>query len=104
MLGRETGALLTGERTNRSRIKKIKEILTADPSVERVGELLTMQLGPEQALLTARLTFRPGLSVRELESVINHLKERIQKQDASIAQILVEPVSRAESPVAPKAA
>jgi hypothetical protein len=62
-----TGALLAGERTNRSRIKKIR-ILTGDAAVERVGELLTMRLGPEQALLTARLTFRPGLNVRELES------------------------------------
>ena len=33
LLGRETGALLTGERTNRSRIRRIQEILTADPAV-----------------------------------------------------------------------
>ena len=34
-LGRETGALLAGERTNRSRLRKTKEILAADPDVER---------------------------------------------------------------------
>lgn len=46
LLGRETGALLVGERTNRSRIHRMRQIITSDPAVERVGELLTMRMGP----------------------------------------------------------
>src|SRR5215471_16308001 len=34
LLGRETGALLIGERTNRARIRKIRKILNNDPTVE----------------------------------------------------------------------
>ncbi len=51
-LGRESGALRVGERTNRARIRRVKKIITADPSVDKVGDLLTMQLGPNQVLLT----------------------------------------------------
>ena len=58
LLGRETGALLAGERTNRFRIRRIGAILTADPAVERAGDILTMQLGPQQALLTVAIQFR----------------------------------------------
>jgi divalent metal cation (Fe/Co/Zn/Cd) transporter len=61
ILGRETGALLIGERTNRSKMKKVEGIINADPSVEKVGDLLTMQLGPDQVLLTVQIRFRQDL-------------------------------------------
>src|ERR1051326_540192 len=35
LLGRETGALLVGERTNRSRIRRMRQIITRDRSEER---------------------------------------------------------------------
>ncbi|MGC2399515.1 MAG: hypothetical protein WA510_07025 [Acidobacteriaceae bacterium] len=44
-LGRERGALLVGERTNRARIKRMKQIIQNDVSVDDVGDLLTMQHG-----------------------------------------------------------
>ena len=37
-LGRESGGLLVGERTDRARIQRVKEIISADPSVDRVGD------------------------------------------------------------------
>jgi divalent metal cation (Fe/Co/Zn/Cd) transporter len=69
-LGRESGALLVGERTNRARIQRVKEIINADPSVDRVGDLLTMQLGPNQVLHTANIQFRRDLGLKQLEMAI----------------------------------
>jgi cation diffusion facilitator family transporter len=60
-LGRECGALLIGERTNRARIRRAKEIITADPSVEKVGDLLTMQLGPAKYCSPRIFNFSEGL-------------------------------------------
>jgi len=37
LLGRESGALLVGERTNRARITRLGEIIRADPAVEKMG-------------------------------------------------------------------
>ncbi|HEX3351578.1 MAG TPA: cation diffusion facilitator family transporter [Terriglobales bacterium] len=51
LLGRESGALLVGERTNRRRITKIRRVIEQDAAVEAVGELLTMQLGPIRCCL-----------------------------------------------------
>ena len=81
LLGRETGALLVGERTNRARIRKMKRIIIDDPAVERVGELLTMQMGPEQALLTVEIRFRRSLAVQEVECAIQRIKKRIREQE-----------------------
>jgi cation diffusion facilitator family transporter len=93
LLGRETGALLTGERTNRSRLKKIREILASDPAVERVGELLSMQLGADQVLVTVKLKFHSTLSVKEVESIIARLSQRVQRLDSATVQIFIEPSS-----------
>ena len=92
-LGRETGALLAGERTNRARIKTIREILAADPNIDAIGDLLTMQLGPEQALLTVAVKFHHGLSIERIEAAITEIKSRIQKQDPTIVRIFIEPES-----------
>jgi divalent metal cation (Fe/Co/Zn/Cd) transporter len=37
-LGKATGALLIGERTNRARIRKLRQIFANDPAVERIGK------------------------------------------------------------------
>lgn len=89
-LGRESGALLVGERTNRVRIKRVKKIIEEDSAVEQVGDLLTMQLGPDQVLLTADIKFRGGLTVPELESAIDRIEGRIHEQEPMIERIFLE--------------
>jgi divalent metal cation (Fe/Co/Zn/Cd) transporter len=89
-LGRESGALLVGERTNRARIDKLRDIITADSAVERVGDLLTMQLGPEQVLLNVDIQFRRNLDLQQLESAIDRIEARIQKEQPSVQRIFIE--------------
>ena len=90
ILGREIGALLVGERTNRSKIRRVKELITADEAVERVGDILTMQLGPDQVLLTVDIRFQRNLTMDQLESVIDRLEKKIREQEPSIQRIFIE--------------
>ncbi len=90
IMGREIGALLVGERTNRSKLKKVKDVISADEAVEQVGNILTMQLGPNQVLLTVEIQFRRGLSVEQLEAVIDRLETKIRQQEPSIQRIFIE--------------
>jgi len=89
-LGRESGALLVGERTNRARIERLNEIIRVDPAVEEVGDLLTMQLGPEQVLLTVNIQFRRKLTLEELESAIERIEARIRREQPSVQRIFIE--------------
>jgi len=91
LLGRETGALLVGERTNRSRIRRIKQVITSDPAVERVGELLTMQMGPQEALLTVEIRFLRSLDIQQLESAISRIKSHIRDREPSVQRIFIDP-------------
>jgi len=90
ILGREIGALLVGERTNRSKIRKVKEVITADDAVDQVGDILTMQLGPSQVLLTVEIRFRRTLTIDQLESVIDRLEKQIRELQPSIQRIFIE--------------
>ena len=90
-LGRESGALLVGERTNRRRIRRIRKILEGDSSVQKVGDVLTMQLGPDEVLVTVDIRFQPGLDVRELEHIIARLEGSIKKAEPMVQRIFLEP-------------
>ncbi len=93
LLGRESGALLLGERTNRGRVRRLRQIIVAESSVEEAGELLTMQLGPDQVLLTADIRFRRGLTVEKLESAIARLETHIRQKEPTIKKMFLEPDS-----------
>lgn len=91
LLGRETGALLVGERTNRARIRKMRRIIVGDPAVERIGKLFTMRLGPQQALLTVEIRFRRTLNILQVESAIQRIKKHIRQQEPTVERIFVDP-------------
>lgn len=91
LLVRETGALLVGERTNRARIRKMKQIIVDDPAVERVGKLFTMQMGPQRALLTAEIRFQRTLDILQVESAIHRIKERLRQQEPTVERIFIDP-------------
>ncbi len=89
-LGRESGALLVGERTNLRRIERLNQIIRADPAVVEVGDLLTMQLGPEQVLLTVNIQFRRKLTLEQLESAIERIEANIRREQPSVQRIFIE--------------
>ena len=90
LLGRESGALLVGERANRSKIKRIREIISKERAVETIGNLLTMQLGPEQVLLAVDIKFHRGIRVEDLESIIDRLESRIRASEPTVKRIFIE--------------
>ena len=89
-LGRESGALLVGESTNLRRIERLNQIIRADPAVVEVGDLLTMQLGPEQVLLTVNIQFRRKLTLEQLESAIERIEANIRREQPSVQRIFIE--------------
>jgi cation diffusion facilitator family transporter len=97
LLGRESGALLVGESANSAVIAKIRQLIGSDDSV--VGELLTMQLGPDQVFLAVDIKFRNGLGVQELEATIDRLEHRIRTVEPTIQRIFIEAESLRSSAI-----
>ena len=90
LLGRESGALLVGERTNRSIIRRVRKIICEDSSVDNVGDLLTMQLGPDLVLVNVDIRFRRGLDVQELELAIDRIEKSIRQKEPTVGRIFIE--------------
>ena len=93
VLARECGNLLVGESIDRDEIRTLRRLIAAEPSVEHVGHLLTMQLGPEQILLTAAIRFKRGMTISEVDCAIERLEQIIATQNAAIKHIFFESAS-----------
>jgi len=100
-LGRETGALIVGG-NHRGKIRRIRRIIAEDPEVEKIGVLMTMQLGPAGALLTVRIRFRPRLRVGQLESATQRIEQRIREQDPPSRKSLLNPIGKRQDPPGPR--
>jgi divalent metal cation (Fe/Co/Zn/Cd) transporter len=92
LLGRETGALLVGERTNCSRIRRMRQIITRDPAVERVGELLTMQMGPQEAILTVEIRFHRTLDIKKSKPQSDESRVISAIENRGMEKIFIDPV------------
>ena len=101
LLGRESGALLIGERTNRSRQKKLRALLSGSSAVEKIEQFATMQLGPDQVLLTAKVIFRRSLDFNQIERAIRQLEETIRSEEPTVQQVFIEPRSTCEKTARP---
>ena len=99
MLAMESRKLLVGERADTDQISRVRQVIAAEPAVERVGDLLTMQLGPEEVLLNVAIKFRRGQKVQDLETTIDNLERRIRAEEPTIKRIFIEAESlRGQAP------
>jgi cation diffusion facilitator family transporter len=89
-LARETGALLVGEGIGTEATRRVCEILRADPSIQDVGNLLSMQLGPDEVLLTAAVQFNRGMRIDEVEAAIERLEKAVAAAYPAIRHIYFE--------------
>lgn len=89
-LARETGALLVGESVGAEQTAKLRAIFSADPAIDSIGELMTMQLGPDDVLLTAAVRFKRGMRIDEVDVAIARLERSVAAFNPSIRRVYFE--------------
>jgi cation diffusion facilitator family transporter len=89
-LARETGGLLVGEGIGPDATRRVRQILEDDPAILNVGELLSMQLGPDEALLTAAVQFNRGMRIDQVEAAIERLEGAVAAVYPQIRHIYFE--------------
>lgn len=90
MLAYETKGLLIGEAVLPETDAALREIAKETYGVERLNELLTMHMGPNDVLLNLSLDFRNDLKAGEIEAVITDLENRVTARFPEITRIFVE--------------
>jgi cation diffusion facilitator family transporter len=89
-LARETGNLLVGESMGADAIKRVRGIFQEDPAILCVDRLMSMQLGPDEVLLTAAVQFNRGMRIDEVETAIERLQNAVGAVFPTIRHIYFE--------------
>jgi cation diffusion facilitator family transporter len=89
-LARETGNLLVGESMGSDAIKRVRGIFQDDPAILCVDRLMSMQLGPDEVLLTAAVQFNRGMRIDEVETAIERLQNAVGAVFPTIRHIYFE--------------
>lgn len=88
-LANETRSLLTGEAASPRIVAAVKAVLTADPRVDTVAEVLSMHLGPREILLGVTLDFQDALTAGEIEDAADDFAAAIRAVDPRITRVFV---------------
>ncbi len=90
ILAYETKAMLVGEGATRRERSAMRAAALAVPQVQSVGNLLTMQLGPDEVLVTMEVDFDPGLSGEQVAAAIDEIKRSVAAAVPTATRISVE--------------
>jgi divalent metal cation (Fe/Co/Zn/Cd) transporter len=64
--------------------------VAAVPEVERLTDLLTMQLAPDEILINLDVEFLQGLLTDEIEKVIDRIEQAIRSAVPEASKIFIE--------------
>lgn len=90
-LGNETRSLLIGESAEPELIKKVVKIFMDDESIIRLINIRSLQLGPHDILLSAKIEFDHHLNTIEISNLINGIEKDIRTKYPDIKKIFIEP-------------
>lgn len=93
-LSRETLSLMTGESASRDVLARARAVITDDPRVEALDEILSMHLGPRDILLAVSVDFTDTMTSSEIETAVRELTEALRQTHHSITRVYLKPVTR----------
>jgi divalent metal cation (Fe/Co/Zn/Cd) transporter len=90
LLVRETQSLLTGEAVDPAVRDDIDRIACAEPTVERVNELLTMHFGPDDVLVLLSLDFADAVPAGDVEKTVSRIEHAVKAAHPEVTRVFVE--------------
>ncbi len=86
----EAKSLLLGEAASEEDLVKIEAVFNRHPDVVRANEILTLHFGSNQMLINAHVRFKEGISVEQVEIIIDQIEVEIAKEIPSAFKIFIE--------------
>lgn len=90
VLAYECRSLLLGESADPEKVEAIRAVVGRDQTVERVGQALTMYLGPDDILLNLEVDFKDALRAGEIEAAVRRIEAQIREQHPDVRRIFIE--------------
>ncbi|MFD5813556.1 cation diffusion facilitator family transporter [Streptomyces sp. NPDC127038] len=89
-LGSDAREQLIGRAVDEEQSGRIRELLRAQPEIDSVEALLTMELGLDSTLVAARIDLVPGLDSEEVEEVAIRIKRSVAHTFPEADQIFLD--------------
>ncbi|MFD8213495.1 cation diffusion facilitator family transporter [Streptomyces sp. NPDC059697] len=89
-LGRDAREQLIGRAADEEASRRIRALLEAQPEIDSVEALLTMELGLDSTLVAARVDLVPGLDSEEVEEVAVRIKGSVAQTVPEADQIFLD--------------
>ena len=99
VLANETRSLIAGEAADRTVVDAVEEALRSCPSVARMHEVATLQLGPRTILVAVTLELADG--ERAMEQAAETIAAHVRAIDERIARVYFRPPGAADVAPAP---
>lgn len=90
-MGNETRSLLLGESADPKLIKQVTAIFDAEESITHIIYIKSLQLGPEDILISVKAEFSHRLTSKEISTLINGIEKEIRTKFPDIKKIFIEP-------------
>ncbi|NHC14650.1 cation diffusion facilitator family transporter [Motilibacter deserti] len=89
-LGKANGDLLIGEAARPELVVGAYDTIAAKPGVDRVVELLTMALGPDDVLLAVRVDLRNDLLAGTVEELSTQIERELVERWPEVTQVFLD--------------
>jgi cation diffusion facilitator family transporter len=90
-LAREVKALLVGECADPAILRTAEELALAEPTIERVIRILTVQQGPGEILVAMKILFKSGVDSDAMVEVINGFERNLEARVPDVKWSFIEP-------------
>lgn len=88
----EIKSLLVGERADPIIERDVRALIAADPNVEKLLELVTVQQGPGEVVVVMKVRFKPGLTTGgQLCGIINDFETKLRTARPEARWCYIEP-------------
>lgn len=90
-LAKEVKSLLVGEAADPTVTSAAQKLASADPNVEKVLEVITVQQGPGEIVVLMKLKFRQGLQADQIVEAINSFETKLRHEVPAAKWSFIEP-------------
>jgi cation diffusion facilitator family transporter len=90
-LAREIKSLLVGEAADPEICEHVREIAAAMPNIVRVMNTITLQQGPGEIIVAAKIELKPGLDTEQVVDTINALERDLKFRAPAVRWSFIEP-------------
>ncbi len=86
----ETKGLLIGEAADPEIQRRIHKLVSANASIRRVNEIITVHMGPQSILVNMSVDFADQLSSQEVEAAVADFNRQIKADVPDICRVFIE--------------